>query len=523
MKLQTKLILISCSLIFLVVLILAVLFQTMFVNTIKDQIGQRALSVANTVSSNPLVIEAFEEENPSQKIQPYAEEIRKKTGAQYVVVGNKAGIRYSHPLSDRIGKKMVGGDNDFALAGETSITEATGSLGPAVRGKAPIMDSEGEVIGLVSVGFLTTSINEIIWPYKLKILLFGILTLLLGIVGSVLIANGVKKATHGLEPKEIGLLYKEKSAILEAIREGVIAINREGHITIANHTALQMLGRDRDDLTGRNILEAIPNTRLLDVIATGKSEFDEQMKLGNSHVVANRVPISDDKGEVIGAVATFRNKNELYRLNEELAQVKGYSEGLRAQTHEFSNKLYLISGLIQLGSYQEALDVISKESDNHQSFGKFIMSRISDPYIGGLLIGKFNRSIERKVPFLMDRSSQFKDIPEAIDRQLLVTIIGNLVDNAMDAAVKNSESENGVQIYLSDMGNQLLIEVEDYGEGISSSIANKLYQKGFSTKGSDRGYGLYLVYQSVKQLNGEIFYERTKVGSTLFTVMIPKE
>jgi two-component system, CitB family, sensor kinase len=523
MKLQTKLMIISGSLIFIVVVILALLFQVMFVNTIKDQIGQRALSVANTVSSNPLVIEAFEEDDPSQRIQPYAEEIRKKTGAQYVVVGNKEGIRYSHPLPERIGKKMVGGDNEFALSGEPSITEATGSLGPAVRGKSPIINDEDKIIGLVSVGFLTTSINEIIWPYKLKILLIGILTLSLGIIGSILIAKGVKKATHGLEPKEIGLLYKEKSAILEAIREGVIAINRDGDITMVNQTALQMLERDTDDLIGSNILTTIPNSRLLDVISNGSSEFDEQMKLGNSNVVANRVPITDDRGDVIGAVATFRNKNELYRLNEELAQVKGYSEGLRAQTHEFSNKLYLISGLIQLESYQEALDVISKESDVHQSFAKFIMKRISDPYIGGLLIGKFNRSIELKVPFSIDPSSTFKDIPETLDRQLLVTIIGNLVDNAMDAAVKSRENESGVKICLSDMGNQLLIEIEDDGEGIPPSIANKLYQKGFSTKGSDRGYGLYLVHQSVDQLNGEIFYERTKGNSTLFTVIIPKE
>jgi two-component system, CitB family, sensor kinase len=523
MKLQTKLIAISCSLIFLVVVLLAVLFQVMFVDTIKDQIGKRALSVANTVSSNPFVIEAFEKEDPSQWIQPYAEEIRKKTGAQYVVVGNKDGIRYSHPIPKRIGKKMVGGDNEIALSGEPSITEAIGSLGPAVRGKSPIINDNKEIIGLVSVGFLTTSINEIIWPYKLKILLIGIFTLLIGIIGSTLIAKGVKRATHGLEPKEIGLLYKEKSAILEAIREGVIAINRDGDITMVNHTALEMLEMDTANLIGTNILKTIPNSRLIDVISTGKSEFDEQMKLGKSNVVANRVPIMDYNGNVLGAVATFRNKNELYRLNEELAQVKGYSEGLRAQTHEFSNKLYLISGLIQLGSYQEALDVITKESNVQRNFTQFIMKQISDPYIGGLLIGKFNRSKELKVTFLIDPASTFKDIPQTADRQLLITIIGNLVDNAMEAAVKKNGYESEVKICLSDTGKQLLIEVEDNGEGIPFSIANKLYQKGYSTKGKDRGYGLYLIKQSVEQLNGELFYERTKSNTTLFTVIIPKE
>jgi two-component system CitB family sensor kinase len=523
MKLQTKLIVISCSLIFFVVLILAVLFHGMFADTMKDQIGQRALSVANTVSSNPLVKEAFKSENPSQMIQPYAEEIRKKTGAQYIVVGNKEGIRYSHPVPGRIGKKMVGGDNDSALSGQASITEATGSLGPAVRGKAPIINDEGEVIGLVSVGFLTTSINEIIWPYKLKIIIIGILTLIIGVIGSILIARGVKRATYGLEPKEIGMLYKEKSAILEAIREGVIAINQNGNITMANHTALHMLEKENENVIGNHILTTIPNTRLVDVLDSGIAEFDEQMKLGNSHVVANRVPILDDHGKVMGAVATFRNKNELFRLNEELAQVKGYSEGLRSQTHEFYNKLYLISGLIQLGSFQEALDVITKESDVHQNVIQFIMDRISDPFIGGLLIGKFNRSKELKVNLIIDTSSSFKDIPDVIDRQLLVTIIGNLIDNAMDAIIECSQQVKEVTISLSDQGNQLLIEVEDTGEGISSEIANKLYQKGFSTKGSNRGYGLHLVKKATEQLNGELFYERTKADTTIFTVLIPKE
>ncbi|ANC77101.1 histidine kinase [Fictibacillus phosphorivorans] len=523
MKLQTKLMLISCSLIFVVITILAVIFQNMFEDTMKSEIGERALSVSYAVSNNPLVLEAFESDDPSKSIQPYAEKIRMKTGAHYIVVGNKEGVRYSHPIKERIGKKMVGGDNQKALSGEPSITEATGSLGPAVRGKSPIRNNDGEIIGLVSVGFLTDQIKEEIWPYKLKIIIVGILTLLLGIIGSVLIAKGVKRATHGLEPKEIGMLYKEKSAILEAIREGVIAVNREGEITLANHTALQMLETDSEKLIGENVLKAIPNTRLLDVIASGKNEFDEQMKLGNTKVVANRIPIIDDHDQVVGAVATFRNRDELFQLNEELSQVKSYSEGLRAQTHEFSNKLYLISGLIQLGSYQEAQDIITKESNVHQHFTQFIMNHISDPYIGGLLIGKFNRSKELRVEFTIDPSSHLKDIPNSIDRQLLVTIMGNLIDNSMDAVVDSKTNEPIVKISLSDFGEQLIIEVEDTGEGITEETANMLYKKGFSTKGRDRGYGLYLIKQAVEVLDGHIFFERTKAGTTLFTVIIPKE
>lgn len=154
------------------------------------------------------------------------------------------------------------------------------------------------------------------------------------------------------------------------------------------------------------------------------------MLINGQEVVVNRVPVFNRKQEVIGAVASFRNKSELFRLAEELSQVKRFAEGLRAQTHEYSNKLYVISGLIQLESYQEAVEMISRESDVHQNLIQFIMREIPDPVIGGLLIGKYNRAQELKIQFEIDRESSFRDVPGWIDKDLLVTIIGNLADNA---------------------------------------------------------------------------------------------
>ncbi|KIQ93492.1 Sensor protein CitS [Anoxybacillus thermarum] len=523
MKLQTKLIIIICSLIIVVIVFLSLFFQHMLASTLKEQIGLRALNVAESVAAVQLVRDAFQQKEPHKQIQPFAETIRRKTGAEYVVVGNKEGIRYSHPVEERIGKKMVGGDNDEVLQGKSIISEAVGSLGPAIRGKAPIFDESGQVIGIVSVGFMLEDIQKIVRAYTVKIFLFSIIALLLGVVGSVLIARTVKQSIHGLEPKEIGILYQEKQAILEAIREGLIAVNQDGIVTMVNKTAMEMLGcKMEEHLLGKYILHLIPHSRLLDVMKTGKAEYDVEMEIGEQTVIANRIPIVDKKGAVIGAVSTFRNKSELYRLAKELSQVKSYAEALRAQTHEFSNKLYVISGLIQLESYEEALELITKETNVQQDIVRFVMKEIPDPVIGGLLIGKFNKASELKITFDIDRQSSFRDISN-IDRDHLVTIIGNIIDNAMEAVVENGREEKRVTAFFTDLGEDLIIEVEDTGVGIAEGLELEIFSKGFSTKpGKHRGYGLDLVQKSLAALQGHITYHTEKGKGTVFTVVIPK-
>ena len=237
MRLQTKLILVICSLLVFIVLSLGGIFYYIMTSALEDQIGTRALKVAETVASMPEVQQAFQLKDPSAVIQPIAEKVREKIDAEYIVVGNREGIRYSHPLPERIGKEMVGGDNGPVLEGHSIISKAIGSLGPSLRGKAPIFDDNGQVIGIVSVGFLTEDIAHITAAYQSRIEMISLIVLVVGLVGSVLIANNVRRSIHGLEPKEIGALYTEKKAILESIREGIIAINQEGIITMANRYA----------------------------------------------------------------------------------------------------------------------------------------------------------------------------------------------------------------------------------------------------------------------------------------------
>lgn len=523
MRLQTKLILLIGALLFGIIIVLAVSFERMSEARLKEQIGSSALKIAKAVASIDDIKDAFAEPNPSKIIQPIVEKIRLETDAEFIVIGNLNGIRYAHPIPNEIGKEMVGGDNGPVFRGESIISEAVGSLGLSLRGKTPIFDNHHQVIGVVSVGFLIKDINKTAEKYRNYIILVASITLLIGYAGAVFIAKSVKRSIFGLEPKEIGLLYQEKRAILESIHEGIIAINKEGLITMVNQTASKLFDPlETMDITGKHIFDILPDSRLLEVIKTGTAEFDKEMIINDSLVVLNRLPIWDHQHQVIGAVSSFRNKSELIQLTEELSQVKRYAEVLRAQTHEYSNKLYMIYGLIQLESYQEAMDIITHETDVHQNLMSFLMKEIPDPIIGGILIGKFNRANELKIELEIDKESTFQDLPPSISRKDLVTIIGNLIDNSLESVLAKGSEDKRVKIFMTDLGDDLIIEVEDNGVGISPEAADRLFMAGYSTKSENRGIGLALVKQAVQQLNGYITFNSHPQGGAIFTVAIPK-
>ncbi|MBO9128793.1 sensor histidine kinase [Bacillus sp. 165] len=522
MRLHYKLIILICSLLIVVIVLFELIFQSMLQNNLKHEMGVRALAVAQTISNMPEIKEAFYTANPSQIIQPITEEIRKKTKAEFIVVGNRDEIRYSHPITERIGKKMVGGDNALVFQGKEIVSESIGSLGRSLRGKAPVFDGKGEVIGVVSVGFLTEDIEKKIEHYRQKLLYITVFIILGGIGGALLIAYSVKKAIFGLEPREIAHLYQEKQAILESIHEGIIAINQKGIVTMANAASLKLLGVSNAE--GKHLVDILPRSRLLNVVETGHAEFDQESIIGDNVVVVNRIPIYNNQNQISGAVASFRNKSELKRLTEELSHIKKYAEGLRAQTHEYSNKLHTISGLIQLESYQEVIDFITKESDVTQNLMHFIMKKIPDPIVGGLLLGKFSRANELKVELEIEEDSTFADIPSSINRDSLVTIIGNLIDNAMEAVIGNKSGQKKVKVFLTDLGEDLIIEVEDTGKGIDKEYEEHIFEIGFTTKKDSKnsGFGLALVQQAVTQMQGYIIFSENEYGGTTFTVAIPK-
>lgn len=524
MRLHTKLMLG----IFILIIIMGGIFEITFKNimetNLKHEKGTKALSVAQTISNMPEIQRAFYTNEPAIIIQPLVEKIREQVGAEFIVIGNRDEVRYSHPHADRIGQTMVGGDNARVFKGESIISESTGTLGPSLRGKAPIF-SDGRVIGVVSVGYLQTDIEKEVSKIQRKIFIVTLFILLGGLLAALLISLNIKRAIFGLEPKEIAWMYQEKHAILESIHEGIIAIDTEGKITVVNETAHSILNVPNSVLLrGKRIEEVIENTHLLEVVHTGKAEYDREFIIFGDVYLVNRIPILNKHGEVIGAVASLRNKSVLSNLLQELSHVKSYAEGLRAQTHEYSNRLYTLLGLIQLGSYKEAIDFISKEVDVAQGFIRFLMSEIPDPIIAGFILGKVSLASELKIDFSIDRDSSFKDVPVEISRDRLVTIIGNLVNNAFEAVRDNEKEEKKVTLFLTDLGKELIIEIEDNGKGIVPEDNERIFHEGFTTKNrnSNAGIGLSLVHNAIRDFGGSITFSTKEGEGTIFTVAIPK-
>jgi sensor histidine kinase regulating citrate/malate metabolism len=505
--------------------LIGMIFSRSIANMLEEQIGKRALRVAQAVSQVPEIRYRLIMGDSEGRIQIVAEGIRELTGAEFVVVGDREGKRYSHPKPDRLGKFMVGGDNALALEeGKSYISKAVGTLGPSIRGKTPVFDDAGNIAGIVSVGYLIEDVKGIIRGHQRSFYPYIGLLLVVGIIGSVVIAGHFKKAILGLEPEEIAGLFTERSAILESIREGIIAIDTGRTITMANQASLENLGLDSaDKITGRKIEDVFPYTGMRDVLRTGQPILDRELTIGEREMIFNMVPIIH-REKISGVVATFRLKDEIDLLARELSHVREYSEMLRTQTHEYSNKLHTLAGLVQLGASKEALDLVARETSGYQNLIHFLSSAVPDPVLSAIVLGKYNRAQEMKVRLSVDEESSLSDIPQGISQDKIITILGNLLDNALEATLEVDDRDCEVHLSMTDLGNDIIIEVEDSGPGIKDGSEDNIFERGMSTKNRPHGgVGLYLVKQALENLGGHITIGESELGGVLFTVVIPKE
>ncbi len=522
-SLQARMVFLVCLLVLPLTLVAGGMYTAMVGEMLEDQIGKRALQVSRSVAQIPLVRQQIVKPDPEGKLQKLAEKIRKEVGAEFIVIGNREGIRFSHPKPDRLGKKMVGGDNAPALEHGTSyISQAVGTLGPSIRGKVPIFNEKNEIIGVVSVGYLVEDVNAIVLNHQLKVgLLIGILTIL-GIIGAISISTHFKQAIFGLEPEQIARLFSERKTIIESIREGIVAIDPDAKVTVTNRQALEILGKDSlDEVVGHHIRDVLPGARLSHILTDGGERIDQELAIGDTTMIINNVAMREGE-QIIGAVASFRRLDELEIMTRQLSQVKEYSELLRAQTHEYSNKLHTIAGLIEIGHQKEALDLIGRESAGYQGLIAFLAKAVPHPLLAAFLIGKYNHAQELRIDFRIDPESQLIDVPDDLNREKILTILGNLIGNAFDAALENTDNPE-VLLSMTDAGHDLIFEIEDSGPGIPVAISDKIFERGFTTRGQgDRGQGLYLVKKALKDLDGEITLGDSELGGARLSVYIPK-
>jgi two-component system, CitB family, sensor histidine kinase DctS len=523
LPLRWKITYLSFGLILLIIVIGGVTLIENFSLTLEHELGSRALAVARTVAQIEQIQYNVGKPDGMDVIQPVAEKIRLATNVEYIVVLDMNRIRFSHPLQERIGQRFEGGDEGPAFADHEYISRAAGIMGPSVRAFVPIKTDEGtRQVGVVVVGILTPTVSRLLAGIRSRFYLSLLFGIIVGLAGSIYLANNIKRTMFNMEPTEIARLLEERNSVFHSIGEGLIAIDREMKITVMNEEAKRIMGYE-GEVVGKPVTEVIPDSRLPWTVETGRIQLNQERVLNNTTILVSRIPIVV-KGEIVGAVATFKDKTELHELAEELTGVKKFIEALRVQNHEHMNKLHTIAGLIQLKRYEEAVDYIFEVNTEREELTVFLSKNILDYSVAGLLLGKHSRAKELKIDMEIDTNSHLEELPPQLDSSAMVIIIGNLLENAMEAVAGLAPERRKVKVLIRNLPEHLLVRVHDHGVGIAPDNIDKIFESGYSTKDViGRGVGLSLVKLYVNNSRGEISVESCPESYTTIEILIPND
>lgn len=511
--------LLVCTVVIFSLLVTDILISHNVERTTEDSQAEKAKTIAHIVANDSIVIDGLTGKADITAIQTYTNRILKNTGVQFIVVMDMNGIRKSHPNPQKIGHHFIGGDEGPALKGKEHVSLAEGTLGISMRVFVPVFSETGEQLGAVAVGISADNVKERVKESR-HIIYIGVgVGVLVGIIGAILLARHIKKSLFGLEPHRIAKILEERNTMLQSVKEGIIAVDKEANVTLINNEAKRLFKKSglEEDFIGKDVELYMPNSRIKEVLQTGEVQLNEEQNIYGITIVTNRVPLYV-KGEIVGAIATFRDKTEIRKLAEELTGIRLYAEALRAQSHEFMNKMHVVLGLTHMKQYEELQKYISGMVLEHQYEIGGIMKRIKSPVFAGFLLGKLSYAREKNIKLIISEDSYMPEIEDESITHELITIVGNLIDNALEAVANCEKKQVEVEIQY---GDTLIITVQDTGKGIQEEIG-ALFTKGYSTKGDNRGYGLYLVTESIQRINGEIHVYSLVGKGTTITIEIPK-
>ncbi len=475
--------------------------------------GRRMLSVAEDVAATAGVRVALDDPLRHYALAPFAESGRSLSGATYVVITDASRRVLTSPDPAQLGGALDIGDST-ALSGRSWV----GSLGGAIVAQVPVISDQGRVIGLVAAGQESPGFFEGVLDSPDDALRLLGVALAIGVIGSVLLTRRVKKQTLGLEPREITSLVEHREALLHGIKEGVVGLDPQHRITLANDHARASLDLP-EDCVGREVAELDLDARLLDVLTGRASGADQLVLRAGSVLTLNRMPIAVH-GVEVGSVVTLRDRTELLVLQNELDANRHATDTLRAQAHEFSNRLHTISGLIELGEYDEVRGFVHRISSAQGQWQVEVGSRISDPAVAALLIAKASLAAERGVGLRMDPDSGLGEVDEVLSTDL-VTVLGNLVDNALDAL---AGARGWISVSVVEDDGVVVVEVRDSGPGVAPEIAEEVFKNGFTTKAAEqgqRGLGLALTRQTCLRRGGSVRVHNA--DGAVFTARLPRE
>lgn len=521
MKLSTLATLMMVGVIFTVLLSVHLLYFIQIDNFTHSHVKDKALAVARTLAEDPQIQRGLTLPADQGIIQPVAKAVQKRNDLLFVTVTDMQGVRYSHANSALVNKRFIGQDLQPALAGHENVSVNHGTLVEALRVFTPVFNTRHQQIGVVAIGIslsdVTAQINRSRWNIFWTILLGGSV----GVLGVLILVRRLKTILLGLEPHEISSLFEQRQAILDSVKEGVIAVDADARVTLINQAAQQLLRETAIEapLSGDRIPEhSLMLSHLRDALHDGTARYDEELNVQGRIMISNTVPVRSRK-RIIGAVCTFRDKTEISQLMQRLDGMVNYVDALRERSHEFMNKLHVILGLLHMKNYAQMEAYILKTANNYQTEIGSLLQRIKPPIIAGCLLSKINRASDKGHRLILNEASYLPDSGSEKQVAALVSILGNLIENALEALDQQQEGE--IHLLLHYQNGWLSCEVSDDGPGIPALLASAIFTKGFSSKGDERGMGLFLVKQQTESLGGNISVESEPGVYTQFFVQLP--
>ena len=501
----------------------------------RESASDRSLAVAQAIAASTSVASALSSDDPTARLQPYTERVRAGADVDFITIMSPRQVRYTHPNPAQIGGTFLGNVGD-APEGGTLRETFTGTLGPSERAVVPVRALPGDgrtaddVIGLVAVGVTIDNIGARVTEQLPWIALIALAATGIGVAGSVVVGRRLHRVTGGMGPAEVTRMAAYYTSVLHAVREGLLIVDDDGRLVLANDEATRLLALPRPlppDITVDDL--DLPDDVKL-TLTSGEGTVDELVLTAERVIVVSTMPAhaadsAAGRGHR-GRVVTMRDHTELERLARELESANSFTDALRSQAHESASRLHAVVSLLELGRTDAALELATTELATTQALADRVVAAIDEPVLAALLLGKSARADERGVDFTIESVGSAQEV--GLPPRDVVTVVGNLVDNALDAAV-TAPPPRWVHVAI-DATEGLVVEVSDSGAGIDPADRERVFDRGWSTKaagappdqvdGAHRGLGLALAGQVARRHGGQIELGRDG-EATMFRVVIP--
>jgi len=504
------------------VTILLTLFGTLYVSLKgNQQIQDRNLmNSAQVIARIPLVVRDMAAGAPTEELWDFLDKsIAQISDIDIIAVADTNSIQYYYPDRTKIGQPYLGTVQQRILDGEAAFnSDDTGISGAERCAYAPVLGTDGELIGFVMVGMYMRSVTQAVISNVASFMIIAIVAVTLGALLSFKLSDRIKSAMMGYEPEVLTGLFHQREDVLEALEEGILAIDARENIMYINGAAARMMERDKKEIEGCPLHEIYPKSTLDRILKSRRSEYNIPLSFSQEErVLSDRMPIWED-GRVIGAVEIMRNRTEVTRLAKDLTGVRHMVEAMRSYTHEFMNKLHVILGLLHLGQPEKAEAYIMDVTSIQRKAVGAIMSSVEDPSVAALLVGKTSHCAEMGIRMVLEEDSALHADERILPTDACVTILGNLIENAVEALNQCVPGDKRIIVSIQETADSLLLCVEDTGPGMEPEMVQNIFNKGFSTKSAERGTGLSMVNSVVAAYDGQVRVESEPGVGTTFVL-----